>query len=83
MKHDAISLDLPGHTLALAPARLETLRDAAAAEAGRSSSARDLSLLLDRALREGRLTLRRAEVDVLRAVAERAGLAELAALLAR
>lgn len=83
MKQYTIRLDLPSGVLELAPADVGALRDAAAAEAGRSSAARDLSLLLDRALGQRRLTLRRAEADALRAIAERAGLADLALRFAR
>jgi hypothetical protein len=59
------------------------LRDAAAACAGRSSAARDLSLLLDRGLhRHQVLALRRAEAQTLAQLASRVGLVALAGEIA-
>lgn len=67
---DAIQLDLCGEAVAVPPELARTLAAAAAARAGVSSRHRDLSLLLGRALEEGRVTLGRAEVRTLRAVLE-------------
>jgi hypothetical protein len=75
---DVVRLDLPTRALELDAHVLERLRDAAAEMAGRSSAARDLSLVLDRALTTGGgVALRRAEVQTLMEVANAAGLAEL------
>ncbi len=77
-----IRLDLPGGAIDLAREDVIRLRDAAAAQAGHSSAARDLSLLLSRALEQTRTpALRRAELHTLIQVAANAGLAELAARL--
>jgi hypothetical protein len=48
-----LRLDILGGTLTASPAVVGRLRDLAAARAGQSSSQRDLSLVLDRALRTG------------------------------
>jgi hypothetical protein len=65
-----VVLDLPGGRIELAPERVVELRDRAAARAGRSSAARDLSLLLDRALRQASLVaLRRGEAATLARIA--------------
>ena len=73
-----LRLDLPTGTLELDDRVAERLRDAAAAMAGRSSAARDLSIVLDRALSTGRaVALRRAEHQTLREVAETAGISDL------
>jgi hypothetical protein len=57
-----VRLDLPTGALELDAHVVERLRDAAAEMAGRSSAARDLSLVLDRALTAGGgVALRRAE----------------------
>jgi hypothetical protein len=48
-----IEIDIFGHLTSVSTDTLEKLRDRAAAEAGHSNSARDLSLVLDRALRTG------------------------------
>lgn len=78
-----IVLDLPGGRLTLDAYEVTRLRDTAAAQAGQSSAARDLSLLLDRALQHGKpVALRRAEVQTLTHVAADAQLDELAARLA-
>jgi hypothetical protein len=77
-----VRLDLPTGALELDEHVVERLRDAAAEMAGRSSAARDLSLVLDRALTAGGgVALRRAEVQTLMEVAKAAGLAELCAQL--
>jgi hypothetical protein len=60
-----IRLDVPGRKVELGRAIVQRLRDAAEAQAGRSTPARDLSLLLDRALRQGTLALRRSELETL------------------
>jgi hypothetical protein len=79
-----VHLDVPNGALELDKNVVERLRDAAAEKAGHSSSARDLSLVLARALRGRRgVALRRAEVQTLMDVADAAGLSELRDLLAR
>jgi hypothetical protein len=79
-----VHLDVPNGALELDKNVVERLRDAAAEKAGHSSSARDLSLVLARALRGRRVVaLRRAEVQTLMDVADAAGLSELRDLLAR
>lgn len=79
-----ISFDLPGGVTALRREDVSALRDAAAAQAGRSLAARDLSLLLDRALERGSsVVLRRAELQKLIEVAHDAALDDIAAELAR
>jgi hypothetical protein len=65
------ALDLPGGIVELHSEDVVQLRDAAAAQAGRSSAARDLALLLDRTLRRNRVALRRSVLQVLVATAER------------
>lgn len=79
----AVILDIAGRRVDLDPGEATRLRDAAAARAGRSSAARDLSLLLDRAL-SGRqvLALRRAEAQTLAQLAAAAGLPALTAEIA-
>lgn len=73
-----VVLDIRGHRVDLAPGEAVRLGDAAAACAGNSSAARDLSLLLDRALhRHQVLALRRAEAHTLAHLAEQVGLATL------
>ena len=59
MRH--VILDLPSGQVSLEASEGELLRDAAAAKAGSSIAARDLSLLLDRALNEPRPVARRLE----------------------
>jgi hypothetical protein len=74
-----IRLDLPGGQVELRRDDVVCLRDAAAAQTGRSSTARDLSLLLDRALDGGsRVVLRRGELHALAELADEAGLADVA-----
>jgi hypothetical protein len=58
------------------------LRDAAAAVAGQSSAARDLSLVLDRALMQAEpVALRRVELRTLAQIAARTNLGEIVRLL--
>lgn len=73
-------LSLPSGVLELDEQVIERLRDTAARMAGRSSAARDLSLVLDRALGGGGgggVALRRGEVQTLIEVADVAGVSEL------
>lgn len=78
-----IFLDLPGGRTGLRREDVSLLRDAAAAQAGRSLAARDLSLLLDRALAQGSsVALRRAELQTLIEVAREVALDEVAVELA-
>jgi hypothetical protein len=73
-----VRLDLPSGALELHENIVEQLRDAAAEMAGPSSAARDLSLILGRALAtSGGVALRRAELQTLIEVAEVAGLTEI------
>jgi hypothetical protein len=75
----AVVLDIAGRRVDLDPCEAMRLRDVASDRAGRSSAARDLSLLLDRALsRDQVLTLRRAEAHTLGLLARAVGLAEVA-----
>lgn len=75
-----ISLDLPTRRIELEADQVAQLRDAAAARAGRSSAARDLSLLLDRALQQDKpIALRSAEVRTLIHIATDAELDEIIA----
>jgi hypothetical protein len=79
-------LDVIGKLLTLSEREAEELRAAAAAEAGRSSARRDLSLLLDRALRtRTTVALNRAEArelaELLTSGGFRANLALLQAAL--
>jgi hypothetical protein len=46
-----VTLDVIGHGITLSEREAEELRQAAAADSGRSSARRDLSLLLERGLR--------------------------------
>jgi len=79
----AVVLDVGGRRVVLEPGEATRLRDAAAACAGRSSPARDLSLLLDRALSHGRvLALRRAEAHILGRLASDVGLTAIAGAIA-
>jgi hypothetical protein len=79
----SVILDVGGRRLVLEAGEAVQLRDAAAACAGRSSAARDLSLLLDRGLHRRRvLALRRAEAQTLAQLASRVGLVALAAEIA-
>lgn len=73
-----VVLDIAGRRVKLDPGEAARLRDLAAARAGRSSAARDLSLLLDRGLRRPRvLALRRAEAHTLAQLAGEVGLVAL------
>jgi hypothetical protein len=64
-----VTLDVIGHGITLSEREAEELRQAAAADAGRSSARRDLSLLLERGLRtKATVALSRAEA---RELAER------------
>ena len=80
-----IHLDIPAGRVELARETVAEIRTAGAAQAGRSSAARDLSLILDRALRPERTTvaLRRAEVQTLTDVASALGLIEVVNALTR
>jgi hypothetical protein len=70
-----VRIDLPHGPVELDRVVVERPRDVAAASAGRSSAARDLSIVLTRALAElGTVALRRAELRTLLEVAETAGL---------
>jgi hypothetical protein len=78
-----VVFDLASGRVSLDADQVGQLRDAAAAQAGRSSAARDLSLLLDRALRDAKpVALRRAELQTLIQIATDAHLDEIAAMLA-
>jgi len=67
-----IEIDILGHLMTVSTDTLKKLRDRAAAEAGRSSFARDLSLVLDRALRTGAtVALHRGETRALFALLEK------------
>jgi len=73
-----VVLDIGGRRVDLGPDETVQLRNAAAACAGSSSAARDLSLVLDHALRRPQvLALRRAEARTLAQIARQAGLAAL------
>src|SRR5207244_6291611 len=77
-----VKLDVIGKLVTLSEREAEELRAAAAAEAGRSSARRDLSLLLDRGLRtRTTIALSRAEArelaELLRSGGVRADLALL------
>lgn len=73
-----VGLVLPSGPFELEQAVVKRLRDTAAAMAGHSSAARDLSLVLERALVQGGgVALRRAEVQTLIEVADAAGLSEI------
>ena len=77
MRH--VIFDLPNGHVSFEAHEVELLRDAAAARAGSSIAARDLSLLLERALRDSRMVaFRRAELQALIETATRAGLSEVA-----
>lgn len=61
-----VEIDIFGQTVSATPGAVARLRELAAAEAGRSNSARDLSLVLDRALRTGaKVSLQRGEARAL------------------
>lgn len=77
--HRPILLDVRGRRIDLNPEEAVQLREAAAAHSGRSSAARDLSLLLDPARhRRQVLALSRAEAQTLVQLARRVGLLALA-----
>ena len=81
--HGPVILDVGGRRVALDPEEAIRIRDAAAACAGRSSAARDLSLLLDRGLRRHQvLALRRAEAQTLARLASGVGLVALSGEIA-
>jgi hypothetical protein len=74
-----VIFDLPSGQVSLEAREVELLRDAAAARAGSSTAARDLSLLLERALHDPRtVAFRRAELHTLVAIAASADLGEIA-----
>ena len=80
---ESVVLDLAGRRVELSRAEAMRLRAAAAAEAGTSSVARDLSVLLDRVIARGHvLALHRGEAHTLTGVAAGLGLDELARRLA-
>jgi hypothetical protein len=61
-----LRLDILGRMLTVSPAVVGRLRDLAAARAGQSSSQRDLSLVLERAVRTGAtVALQRGEARAL------------------
>lgn len=77
-----IVLDVSGRRVDVSRADAGRLQEAASSEAGRSSVARDLSLLLERALAGGgALALRHGEANTLSRMAETLGLSDLAARL--
>jgi hypothetical protein len=77
-----VTLDLGGRRIALSRGQAKLLRDRMAEDAGRSSVARDLSLLLDRALTcERVLVLRRNETRALTQTAIQLGMTDLVAQL--
>jgi len=78
----AVVLDVFGRRVALSRADAGRLQAAASEEAGRSSTARDLSLLLGEALMGRTLALRRVEASTLERLARDLGLAGAAAQLA-
>ncbi len=74
-----VVLDVAGRRVELTGSEALLLRDAAAAQAGRSSRARDLSLLLERALTGSNvLALSRGELQTLAQLAETANQGDLA-----
>lgn len=70
MAGNSIQLDVFGTVVPLPRRLVAALRAAAAERAGVSSRHRDLSLVLDRALRSGSTTLTRADLRALAAIAE-------------
>ena len=77
-----VIFDLPNGHVSFEAHEVELLRDAAAAQAGRSVAARDLSLLLERALHDPRtVAFRRAELHTLVEIAASANLGEIAGRL--
>lgn len=74
-----VFLDIAGRRVGLDPADAARLRDAAAARAGTSSIARDLSILLGHALEQPHvIALRRSEAQTLLRVAAEIGFLALA-----
>ena len=77
-----IVVDVAGRRVGLTRLEVVRLRDAAAAEAGTSSAARDLALVFDRALTAPQApALRRGELLTLARIAVEAGMVELASRL--
>jgi len=77
-----VTLDVSGQRITLSEREGEELRDAAAADAGRSSARRDLSLLLERGLRtKATLALSRAEARELAELLAGGGVSTNVALL--
>jgi len=74
----AVVLDVAGRRVALDRRAAELLQAATTDEAGRSSVARDLSLLLAEGLRGRTLALRRGEASTLARIAAAVGLADVA-----
>lgn len=73
--HAPVTLDVCGRRVLLDRDQAALLRDAAAARSGRSSAARDFSLLLDRGISRGQvIALRRAEAQTLERLAGDLGL---------
>jgi hypothetical protein len=73
-----IDLDILGNIASIDDDDARRLRDAAAAEAGRSAGHRDLALLLDRALEtRRRIAVHRGEQRALEAILEREEFADL------
>jgi hypothetical protein len=69
-----VTLDVIGQLVTLSEREAEELRRAAAADAGRSSARRDLSLLLDRGLQtHATVVLNRAETSELAQLLEAGG----------
>ena len=74
-----VIFDLPSGQVSFEAREVELLRDAAASQAGSSTAARDLSLLLERALHDPRtVAFRRAELHTLVEIAASADLGEIA-----
>ena len=74
-----VIFDLPNGQVSFEAREVMVLRDAAAAQAGSSTAARDLSLLLDRALVNPRtVAFRRAELQTLIEIAASVELTEIA-----
>src|SRR5262245_8184780 len=70
MTEEMVEIDLDGKAVRVPREVVNGLAAAAAARAGISAQHRDLSLLLGRALQDGRASLRRGEVRALCAVLE-------------
>jgi hypothetical protein len=70
MAQEQIDLDLDGNVVPVPRDVVSSIAAAAAARAGVSERHRELSLVLSRALEEGRVTLAQAEVRALCAVLE-------------